>query len=160
PQILRQSIWETSGHWQHFAADMFVFADEDRAAAAKPVSCPGHLQIVERLAPSYPDPPLRLRELRLLHPHEAGGTLHRLSRRRQFTQDDGHVFCEEGQIEDEVARFCASLRSFYAALGFAEVAVGFSTRPPLRAGDDATWDRAEAMLRAAAERVGLAPVEQ
>jgi threonyl-tRNA synthetase len=160
PQILRQSIWETSGHWQHFAADMFVFADEDRAAAAKPVSCPGHLQIVERLSPSYRDLPLRLGELGLVHRNEASGTLHGLFRLRQFTQDDGHIFCEEEQIEDEVARFCASLQGFYAAFGFADVAVGFSTRPPLRAGSDATWDRAEAMLRAAAERAGLAPVEQ
>lgn len=160
PQILRQSIWETSGHWQHFAADMFVFADEDRAAAAKPVSCPCHLQIVERLSPSYRDLPLRLGELGLVHRNEASGTLHGLFRLRQFTQDDGHIFCEEGQIEDEVARFCASLRTFYAAFGFADVAVGFSTRPALRAGSDATWDRAEAMLRAAADRAGLAPVEQ
>jgi threonyl-tRNA synthetase len=160
PQILRQSIWETSGHWQHFSADMFVFADEDRAAAAKPVSCPGHLQIVERLSPSYRDLPLRLGELGLVHRNEASGTLHGLFRLRQFTQDDGHIFCEEGQIEDEVAQFCGSLRSFYAAFGFADVAVGFSTRPALRAGSDATWDRAEAMLRAAADRAGLACVEQ
>jgi len=160
PQILRQSIWEASGHWQSFSADMFVLSDDERASALKPVSCPGHLQIVERMAPSYRDLPLRLGELGLVHRNEASGTLHGLFRLRQFTQDDGHIFCEESQIGAEVARFCASLRRFYEALGFAEIAVGFSTRPPVRAGSDEIWDRAEAALRAAAQGAGLDYVEQ
>jgi threonyl-tRNA synthetase len=161
PQILRQSIWEASGHWQSFAADMFVLTDEERAASAvKPVSCPGHLQIVERMAPSYRDLPIRIGELGLVHRNEASGTLHGLFRLRQFTQDDGHIFLEEGQIAGEVARFCASLRRFYAALGFAQVAIGFSTRPPVRAGSDAVWDHAENVLRAALEATGLDAVEQ
>ncbi len=160
PQLLRRAVWERSGHWDAFHDAMFTVGDLAGEAALKPVSCPGHIQLVRRLAPSWRDLPLRFAEMGLCHRDEASGSWHGLMRLRQFTQDDGHIFCEEGQIEDEAARFCASLRSFYAAFGFADVAVGFSTRPPLRAGDDATWDRAEAMLRAAAERAGLAPVEQ
>jgi len=160
PQILRQSIWEASGHWQSFSAEMFLLEGDERASALKPVSCPGHLQIVERMAPSYRDLPLRLGELGLVHRNEASGTLHGLFRLRQFTQDDGHIFCEESQIGAEVVRFCASLRRFYEALGFAEIAVGLSTRPSVRAGSDETWDRAEAALRAAAQGAALDYVEQ
>jgi threonyl-tRNA synthetase len=154
PQLLRQPLWEASGHWQHFRAGMFVL-DQD-AIALKPVSCPGHLEILRRRAPSYRELPLRYSELGLVHRHEPSGTLHGLFRLRQFTQDDGHVFCEEAQIEPEVARFCGSLLRLYAALGFERVEVGFATRPDDRAGSDEVWDRAEGLLQGAAERAGLA----
>ena len=108
------------------------------------MSCPCHIEIVERLAPSYRDLPIRIAEFGLVHRDEDQGALNGLFRLRQFTQDDGHVFCEEGQIEDEVvARFCRSLRSLYAAFGFSSFSVALSTRPTQRVGSDDLWDRAE-----------------
>src|SRR5262249_27453122 len=106
PQLLRQAIWEKSGHWQHFQEDMFVIGSEEqdgeRAAALKPVSCPGHIQIFQSSARSYRALPMRLAELGLVHRNEPSGTLHGLFRLRQFTQDDGHIFCAEEHVVDEV----------------------------------------------------------
>jgi len=155
PQLMRQPIWEASGHWQHFRQGMFVLADD--ALAVKPVSCPGHLEIFRRRAPSYRDLPLRYSELGLVHRNEPSGTLHGLFRLRQFTQDDGHVFCEAEQMEAEVARFCGSLLELYRALGFGQVEVSFASRPDERAGSDEVWDRAERLLQQAARSAGLAP---
>ena len=107
PQVLRRAIWERSGHWDHFRENMFVLEDEPaRLAALKPVSCPGHLEIALRMAPSFRDLPLRLAELGVCHRNERSGALCGLFRLRQFVQDDGHVFCSEEQIVPEVARFC------------------------------------------------------
>jgi threonyl-tRNA synthetase len=153
PQLLRQPIWEASGHWQHFRSGMFVLADEN--LAVKPVSCPGHLEILRRRAPSYRDLPLRYSEMGIVHRNEPSGTLHGLFRLRQFTQDDGHVFCEEPQVAQEVARFCRSLMRLYAALGFEQVKVSFATRPDDRAGSDQVWDMAEQLLSQAAESAEL-----
>ncbi len=153
PQLLRQPIWEASGHWRHFLAGMFCLADD--AVAIKPVSCPGHLEILRRRPPSYRELPVRFSELGLVHRNEPSGTLHGLFRLRQFTQDDGHVFCLPEQVEAEVARFCRSLLALYRALGFSDVQVSFATRPDERAGSDEVWDRAEAMLEQAAVRAGL-----
>jgi threonyl-tRNA synthetase len=155
PQIMRRPIWDASGHWDNFSAGMFRLAEDDQQAAVKPVNCPGHLQIVARMAPSYRDLPLRLGELGLVHRNEPSGTLHGLFRLRQFTQDDGHVFCVEEQVEPEVVRFCSGLREFYSSFGFEDMFVGFSTRPAQRAGSDEVWDRAEAALLAAARSAGL-----
>jgi threonyl-tRNA synthetase len=155
PQLLRQPIWQASGHWQHFRSGMFCL--EDESLAVKPVSCPGHLEILRRRAPSYRDLPLRYSELGLVHRNEPSGTLHGLFRLRQFTQDDGHVFCQPEQVEAEVARFCRSLVKLYEALGFADVEVSFATRPDDRAGSDAVWDQAERMLEQAAKRAQLVP---
>jgi threonyl-tRNA synthetase len=156
PQLLRQPIWEASGHWQHFKQNMFLMADD--ALAVKPVSCPGHLEILRRRAPSYRDLPVRFCELGLVHRNEPSGTLHGLFRLRQFTQDDGHVFCDLEQIEPEVARFCHSLVTLYGALGFEGVEVSFASRPDERAGSDEVWDTAERLLQSAAARAGLSPV--
>jgi len=156
PQLLRQPVWEASGHWQHFKQNMFLMADD--ALAVKPVSCPGHLEILRRRAPSYRDLPLRYAELGLVHRNEPSGTLHGLFRLRQFTQDDGHVFCDLEQLEPEVARFCRSLLDVYRALGFAGVEVTFASRPDERAGSDEVWDTAERLLQSAAARAGLSPV--
>lgn len=160
PQVLRQPIWEGSGHWQHFRSGMFVIDDQGQSAALKPVSCPGHVQIAARSNLSYRDLPLRLCEFGLCHRDEPSGTLHGLFRLRQFTQDDGHVFCSEEQVLPEIARFCRGAAGFYAALGFDVVGVALSTRPAERAGDDAVWDKAEAMLEASARAAGLDPVIQ
>src|SRR3954462_7774238 len=136
PQLMRQPIWEASGHWQHFRENMFLMADD--ALAVKPVSCPGHLEILRRRAPSYRDLPLRYSELGLVHRNEPSGTLHGLFRLRQFTQDDGHIFCaDEAQAEEEVLRFCQAVPAFYRAFGFSDVSLALSTRPAERAGDDA-----------------------
>ena len=101
PQLLRRPIWEASGHWQSFPEGMFVLEAEQ--AALKPVSCPGHVQLFQSAAPSYRDLPVRLAELGLVHRDEPSGTLHGLFRLRQFTQDDGHVFCSPEQVEEEAA---------------------------------------------------------
>lgn len=155
PQVLGQRIWESSGHWQNFRSGMFVLDDGERPFAMKPVSCPGHIQLFQRQAPSFRALPLRLAEFGLVHRNESSGALQGLFRLRQFTQDDGHIFCQEEQVADEVAAFCRSLRAFYRAFGFDEVQVAFSSRPAQRAGDDLLWDRAEAALLEAAGRVGL-----
>jgi threonyl-tRNA synthetase len=155
PQLLRKAIWQQSGHWDHFRAGMFTFGDGGEEAGLKPVSCPGHIQIVRRAAPSWRDLPIRLAELGLVHRDEPGGTLHGLMRLRQFTQDDGHVFCTDEQLVPEVARFVREVPGFYRRFGFEHVDVVLSTRPAERAGDDASWDRAEAALVSALREVGV-----
>jgi threonyl-tRNA synthetase len=154
PQLLRRPLWEASGHWEHFHEHMFRVDDQAREAALKPVSCPGHIELVKSGVLSYRDLPLRLAEFGAVHRDELGGALHGLFRLRQFTQDDGHVFCDEEQAGPELERFCRGIRPFYAAFGVDDVSVVLSTRPAHRAGDDALWDRAEAALASALERVG------
>ncbi len=160
PQILRRPVWEASGHWQHFFQGMFRVDDQACEAAVKPVSCPGHIYIVKRRPPSHHELPIRLCELGIVHRDELGGTLHGLLRVRQFTQDDGHIFCTEEQAEAEVLRFCASVEPFYRAFGFDHVRIALSTRPAERAGDDALWDRSEAALLSVLARMGVAYARQ
>lgn len=155
PELLRSSIWEQSGHWQNFRQHMFAFSDDGKSLAMKPVNCPGHAQLVRKRSLSRRDLPLRLAEFGIVHRDEPSGVLHGLLRLRQFTQDDGHVFLPEAEVEREVARFCSSLHDFYQALGFCDVAVNFATRPAERAGSDEVWDRAERALEQAARRAGL-----
>lgn len=155
PQIYSQPLWERSGHWENFRENMYLVEDGERHLAVKPVSCPGHIEMVQRMAPSYRDLPLRLGEFGLVHRSEPGGALHGLFRLRQFTQDDGHIFCAEDQVQQEVVRFARSLREFYASFGFDDVEVAFSSRPPVRAGSDGVWDKAESWLLSAAEEAGL-----
>ena len=161
PQLLRQPIWEKSGHWQHFQDGMFLLDDEpERRAAMKPVGCPGHIQIFQHASRSFRNLPMRIAELGLVHRKEASGTLHGLFRLRQFTQDDGHIFCAEEHVEGEVVRFCASVLAIYEAFGFSQIDVALSTRPEERFGDDSAWDRSETLLGEAARRAGLAYREQ
>ncbi|MFZ5890413.1 MAG: threonine--tRNA ligase [Myxococcota bacterium] len=155
PQILSEGVWAMSGHLAHYRDGMFAVGDEEERAFVKPVSCPGHLEIFRRRAASYRDLPLRYAEFGLVHRSEPSGTLHGLFRLRQFTQDDGHVFCAEEQVEAEVARFCRSLFDCYRQLGFDDVHVAFASRPADRAGSDESWDRAEAALLRAAAAAGL-----
>jgi threonyl-tRNA synthetase len=155
PQILRRPVWEKSGHWSHFLHGMFQVLDQDQEAAVKPVSCPGHIQILQARRVSYRELPIRLSEFGRVHRDEQKGALHGLLRLRQFTQDDGHVFCLPDQARDEVERFCRSLPPFYAAFGFRDLAVAFSTRPAERAGGDAAWDESEAALRDVLERLDV-----
>ena len=158
PQVLSQPVWERSGHWSVFRQGMLVV--EGEARALKPVSCPGHMELVHRLGPLWNDLPLRIAEFGLVHRDEPSGALHGLFRLRQFSQDDGHVFCREEQVPEELGRFVRSLRWLYAELGFEDVQVAFSSRPPNRLGDEAVWDRAEALLASAARAEGLAWSEQ
>lgn len=158
PQLLRLPIWQTSGHLEHAGQHMFVFDGAGpESFAVKPVNCPGHLELFRRAAASYRDLPLKYAELGIVHRNEPSGTLHGLFRLRQFTQDDGHVFCAEEHVEAEIARFSRSLLALYSALGFSEFQVSFASRPDQRAGSDASWDRAETMLLAAAKSAGLSP---
>jgi threonyl-tRNA synthetase len=155
PELLRSAIWDRSGHWENFRVHMFAFSDDGKSAAMKPVNCPGHAQIVKKRSLSHRDLPLRLAEFGIVHRDEPSGVLHGLLRLRQFTQDDGHVFLAESDVEQEVVQFCNSLYDFYRALGFTNIAVNFATRPAQRAGSDEVWDRAERALENAARRAGL-----
>lgn len=155
PQLLRNPIWKASGHLDHFVDNMFVVAEQGREAALKPVSCPGHVQIAQQMLESYRDLPLRLGEFGLVHRNERSGSLHGFFRLRQFSQDDGHIFCEPDDVIDEVARFCAGLAEFYEGFGISEYEVALSLRPDDRFGDDARWDRAEAALAEGLRRASL-----
>jgi len=157
PQVLREAVWQASGHWEHFRGAMMELAEQSVPAALKPVSCPGHLYVAAQGAPSYRDLPLRLAEFGVVHRDEPAGTLHGLFRLRQFTQDDGHLLCvDEASARAEVVRFCRDLLPFYAAFGFDQVEIVVATRPASRVGEDSQWDRAEAVLRAVLEDAGLA----
>lgn len=155
PQLLDRSIWEASGHWANFAEHMIQVPSGDRVAALKPVSCPGHVQIWNHGLRSFRDLPLRMAELGACHRDERSGALHGLMRLRAFVQDDAHIFCREDQIDEEVARFCRLLWSFYGAFGFDRVSVALALRPPVRAGSDEIWDHAERALGAAARAAGI-----
>jgi len=156
PQLVDRSLWEASGHWEKFREHMFTAEAEDRVLALKPMNCPGHVQIFRQGIKSYRDLPLRMAEFGCCHRNEPSGALHGLMRVRAFTQDDAHIFCAEDQITSETLAFSELLLSVYRDFGFEEVAVKLADRPPVRAGDDAVWDRAEAALRDATEAAGLA----
>lgn len=156
PQLIDRALWEASGHWEKFREHMFIAESEDRVLAVKPMNCPGHVQIFKQGITSYRDLPLRMAEFGVCHRNEPSGALHGLMRVRSFVQDDAHIFCTEEQIVSETKRFCELLKSVYADFGFTEIKVKFSDRPEKRAGDDSTWDRAEAALVEATEAAGLA----
>ena len=156
PQLVDRSLWEASGHWEKFGENMFTAQSEDeRTLALKPMNCPCHVQIFRQGIKSYRDLPLRMAEFGSCHRNEPSGALHGIMRVRAFTQDDAHIFCTEDQITEESVKFCALLQSIYADFGFYDVRVKFSDRPDVRAGDDATWDRAEAALTDATHAAGL-----
>ena len=156
PQMIDRSLWEKSGHWDKFRENMFTAESEgDRILALKPMNCPGHVQIYRQGITSYRDLPLRMAEFGSCHRNEPSGALHGIMRVRAFTQDDAHIFCTEDQIDSEGRAFCDLLLDIYRDFGFEDVRVKFSDRPETRAGDDATWDKAEAALASATEAAGL-----
>ncbi len=156
PQLVDRSLWEASGHWDKFGENMFTAqSSDDRTLALKPMNCPGHVQIYRQGITSYRDLPIRMAEFGSCHRNEPSGALHGIMRVRAFTQDDAHIFCTEDQINSESVDFCNLLLDIYRDFGFEEVRVKFSDRPEVRAGDDATWDKAEAALRDATEAAGL-----
>ncbi|MHB1565125.1 MAG: threonine--tRNA ligase [Acidiferrobacter sp.] len=146
PLIMDRSLWERSGHWDKFAEGMFTTASEKHEFAVKPMNCPGAVQIFNQGLKSYRDLPLRLAEFGSCHRNEPSGTLHGLLRLRNFVQDDGHIFCTEGQIQAEVGDFIDLLFHVYRDFGFHDVLVKLSTRPAQRVGREELWDRAEAAL--------------
>lgn len=156
PQILERTLWEKSGHWEHYHEHMFTTESEKRDYAVKPMNCPGHVQIFNMGIRSYRDLPLRYGEFGSCHRNEPSGALHGVMRVRGFTQDDGHIFCTEDQIQQEVTAFNDIVRRVYADFGFAEVAVKLALRPASRVGEDASWDKAENALRASLTASGLA----
>lgn len=151
PQILDRSLWEASGHWEKFGANMFVCETaEGESLAVKPMNCPGHVQIFNVGQKSYRDLPLRMAEFGACHRYEPSGALHGIMRVRGFTQDDAHIFCREDQVEDETKRFVRLLNSAYADFGLELHSVKLALRPDLRAGTDEIWDIAEQKLERAA----------
>jgi len=157
PQLVDRALWERSGHWEKFREHMFTIdAEDERVLAVEPMNCPCHVQIYSHSGMvSYRDLPIRMAEFGSCHRYEPSGALHGIMRVRAFTQDDAHIFCREDQIVAETKAFCELLQSVYRDFGFTEVAVKFSDRPEVRAGDDATWDRAEAALMEATRAAGL-----
>ncbi|MEW6168819.1 MAG: threonine--tRNA ligase [Pseudomonadota bacterium] len=155
PQILDVSLWKKSGHWDNYKEHMFFTESEKRSYAVKPMNCPGHVQIYNAGLHSYRDLPIRYAEFGSCHRNEPSGALHGIMRVRAFTQDDGHIFCTEAQIEPEVTAFHRQAMQCYADFGFTEVSVKLALRPEPRLGDDATWDRAEAALRQALRAAGV-----
>jgi threonyl-tRNA synthetase len=145
PLIYDKSVWETSGHWQKFRENMFLIPEPDRTYGIKPMNCPGHMLLFNSRLHSYRELPVRYAEAAPLHRNELAGTLHGLTRVRHVTQDDAHIFVSEEQIEQEMDRVLAFVRELYGIFGL-EPRAELSTRPDNKAGDDAQWDRAEAIL--------------
>ncbi len=157
PQLVDRVLWERSGHWDKYREHMFVaqVEDEKRTLALKPMNCPCHVQIFNHGLRSYRELPLRMAEFGACHRYEPSGALHGIMRVRGFTQDDAHIFCTPEQIAPETAAFVELLASVYRDFGFDSFQVKFADRPTQRAGDDATWDRAEASLREACSIAGV-----
>ena len=149
PMILDRSLWEKSGHWQNYKEQMFTTESEKRDFAIKPMNCPGHILVFNSNMRSYRDLPLRYGEFGSCHRNEPSGALHGLMRVRGFTQDDGHIFCSEEQIQPEVTAFNQQALAVYRDFGFDQVMIKLALRPDQRLGTDDTWDRAESALRRA-----------
>jgi threonyl-tRNA synthetase len=169
PQLIDSKLWVQSGHWGKFRENMFVVPDEVPSTqegkpvitgnaellALKPMNCPAHIQVFKQGITSYKDLPLRLAEFGCCHRNEPHGALHGIMRVRQFTQDDGHIFCTHDQLIDETKNFCALLDRIYRDLGFADYQVKLATRPDNRIGSDEEWERAERDLETALKETGL-----
>ena len=169
PQLIDSKLWVQSGHWAKFRANMFVVPDEVPSTeegkpvitgnaelmALKPMNCPAHIQVFKQGITSYKELPIRFAEYGTCHRNEPHGALHGIMRVRQFTQDDGHIFCTHDQLVDETKRFCALLDLVYRDLGFADYQVKLATRPDERIGSDEEWDRAERDLETALKETGL-----
>ncbi|UWR34426.1 threonine--tRNA ligase [Sulfitobacter sp. W027] len=163
PQVVDRKLWEASGHWEKYQDHMFIVeVDEEHARekavnALKPMNCPCHVQIFNQGLKSYRDLPLRMAEFGSCNRYEPSGALHGIMRVRGFTQDDGHIFCAEDQIEAETAKFIAFLSEIYRDLGFENFKVKFSDRPEKRSGSNEVWDKAEAALLSATRAAGIEP---
>ena len=161
PQVVDRKLWEASGHWDKYRENMFIteideeHANEKRVNALKPMNCPCHVQVYNQGIRSYKDLPIRYAEFGSCHRYEASGTMHGLMRVRGFTQDDGHIFCTEDQIAAETGSFIELLSEVYSELGFKNFDIKFSTRPEIRVGSDAIWDKAETALESAIKKLDI-----
>ncbi len=159
PQVVDRKLWEASGHWDKYRENMFIteideeHANEKRVNALKPMNCPCHVQVYNQGIRSYKDLPIRYAEFGSCHRYEASGTMHGLMRVRGFTQDDGHIFCTQDQIESETALFISLLSEIYSSLGFKKFDIKLSTRPEVRIGSDEVWDKAESALESAIKKL-------
>ena len=155
PQIVCRSLWEKSGHWDKFKEDMFTTTSENKEYAIKPMNCPCHVQVFNQGLKSYRDLPIRLSEFGSCHRNEPSGALHGLMRVRNFVQDDGHIFCTNEQIQEEVQSFIDLVFEVYKAFGFNSILIKLSTRPEKRVGSDDVWDKSEKALSDALDSKGL-----
>ena len=154
PQILDLSLWKKTGHWDNYAENIFTTESESRMYGLKPMNCPGHVQIFNAGLHSYRELPIRYGEFGQCHRNEPSGSLHGMMRVRGFTQDDGHIFCTEDQLQDECAAFTALLQKVYSDFGFTEILYKVATRPEKRIGSDEVWDKAEEALMESLRRTG------
>lgn len=155
PNILDKSLWEKTGHWQNYRDNMFTTASENRDYAVKPMNCPGHVLVYNHGLHSYRELPIRYGEFGACHRNEPSGALHGLMRVRGFTQDDGHIFCMESQLESEVTAFHQQALAVYAHFGFHDIGIKIALRPDQRIGSDEVWDKSEEALRAALHSCGV-----
>ncbi len=155
PQVLDRTLWERSGHWAKYRENMFTTESENHYFALKPMNCPGHIQIFNSALRSYRDLPLRYGEFGQCHRNEPSGSLHGLMRVRGFTQDDGHIFCTEDQILKECEDYSRLVKMVYETFGFHTIAYKIATRPEMRIGEDAVWDKAEKALMDSLDALGL-----
>jgi threonyl-tRNA synthetase len=156
PQVLDVSLWQKSGHWDNYQENMFFTESEKHSYALKPMNCPGHVQIFKHGLRSYRDLPIRYGEFGACHRNEPSGGLHGILRVRGFTQDDGHIFCMQEQIEAEVTAFHRQALAVYADFGFTDIQIKIALRPDKRIGSDEFWDLTEEMLRRALHEAGVA----
>ena len=156
PEVLDRTLWEKSGHWEKFGANMYTSTTPDeKVFAIKPMNCPGCVEVFNQGLKSYKDLPLKMSEFGKVHRYEPSGALHGLLRVRAFTQDDAHIFCTEEQITDECLTVTNLILEIYKDLGFENVILKYSDRPDLRVGDDSVWDKAEAALLQAVKATKL-----
>jgi threonyl-tRNA synthetase len=159
PMILDRSLWERSGHWENFKEQMFFTESEKREFAIKPMNCPGHVMVFNSDMRSYRDLPLRYGEFGSCHRNEPSGALHGVMRVRAFTQDDGHIFCSEEQIQSECTAFNRLALEVYKDFGFDDIVIKLALRPEKRLGSDEVWDRAENALREALKACAVEWIE-
>ncbi len=156
PLIMDESLWQQSGHKSKYSDEMFDTVVEKRNYVIRPMNCPGGMQVFNQHLHSYRDLPIRMAEFGIVHRNEPSGSLHGLMRARSFTQDDGHIFCTESQVQEEVIQMINQSFEVYRDFGFKEIAVKLATRPENRIGDDAVWDKSEQSLEDALNAHGVA----
>ena len=156
PEVLDRTLWEKSGHWEKFGANMYTSTTPDeKVFAIKPMNCPGCIEVFNQGLKSYKDLPLKMSEFGKVHRYEPSGALHGLLRVRAFTQDDAHIFCTEDQITKECLTVTNLILEIYKDLGFENVILKYSDRPEMRVGDDSVWDKAESALLEAVKATKL-----
>ncbi len=155
PHIMDAFLWKTSGHYDYYRENMYIFKIEDKEFVLKPMNCPGHILIYKSKTRSYKDLPLRLFELGTVYRHEKAGVLHGLLRVRGFTQDDAHIFCQPGQLRDEIKSIIDFVFDTMKVFGFSDVEIELSTRPEKYIGSEEDWQTATEALEAVLKEKGL-----